>query len=74
MTNQQIADHLIGKTPQEIAAICDDVFEKAMNGIPETEHDAIAVELNNVGISVNHEALETATQRGICKRKKSPTN
>lgn len=73
MTNQDIANHLIGKTATEIASICDGVFEIVLNETPEREHAAIESELNNVGIMVGHDVGTVANQVGICK-KKSPSN
>ncbi len=62
MTNQEIADHLLTKTPTEIADICDDVFEIVLEGTPEIEHDVIQQELMTIGIDVD----------AICRRKKQP--
>lgn len=72
MTNQEIANYITGKTPQEIASICDEVFELVLAVTPENDHDSISLELENVGILIGHEENEITTSDGICKRKKAP--
>jgi hypothetical protein len=78
MTNQEIINELHqkwqGKTAIEIASDVDVIFGGLLTIIPEPEHLQIGVELENIGILVNHNQNEVTQSSGICRRKKNPNN
>lgn len=78
MTNQEIINELnlkwAGKSAVEIASDVDVIFGGLLNAIPEPEHNPIGMELDNIGILVNHDVNVLTTSKGICRRKKNPNN
>ena len=74
MTNEQIAIQIAqGKTPQEIAAAVDEIFEFALGYVVPAEHDAVALELQGKGIIIG--VGSQSYNDSICgKKKNSPPN